>query len=266
MYLDYWRLSCLPFENIPSSDLFFPSPQHEEALSRLLFAVHQGKGVSMLTGDVGCGKTTVSRIVARRLTNEGYTVRTIVNPALDPLDFLQSVALSMDPQAGTITNKVALLARLESLLAASADNGAGAVLIVDEAHVIDNPATFEEIRMLLNLQADDRFFIKMVLIGQPPLREKIAALKPLKERIAVHYQIKTLSFGNMVRYILFRLKSSGSQRGIFTQKAVETVFDYSQGSPLRTNSVCDRSLLVGMMRQAKVVDSTIVKEAIEDLV
>lgn len=266
MYLNYWRLSYLPFENVPNSNLFFPSPQHEEALSRLLFAVHQGKGVAMLTGDVGCGKTTVSRIFARQLANDGYLVRFIVNPALNPLDFLQAVVLSLDTQAGTTSTKVVLLSRLESLLTTSSTTGGGTVLIIDEAHVIDNPATFDEVRMLLNLQAEDRFLLKIVLIGQPPLREKIAALKPLKERIGVHYQINTLSFDNMVRYILFRLKNAGADHGIFTRKSVETVFEYSQGLPLRTNSVCDRSLLVGMMRRARVVDSAIVKEAIEDLI
>jgi type II secretory pathway predicted ATPase ExeA len=264
MYLNHWRLARLPFENVPNSGVFFPSPQHEEALSRLLFAVRKGMGMAMLTGDVGSGKTTVARLLSRQLTANGYQVKTIINPAQDPLDFIHTIVVSLEPHTDPASKPI-LLAKLEALLRRNCENSLGTVLIVDEAHVIANPATFEELRMLLNLQAEDRFLITMVLIGQPPLRQKIAALQPLKERIGVRYHIDPLNFSHTVRYVLFRLKSAGAQKSIFTKSAVETVFAYSQGSPLRTNSVCDRSLLVGMLHQASAVDSAIVKEAIADL-
>ena len=264
MYLEYWGLKAPPFENAPSSHIFFPSPQHEEALSRLLFAVKHRKGVAMLTGEVGSGKTTVSRAFKENIANGGFDIRTITNPALNPVDFIRAVLIELGEQA-TSDSKPVLLSVLKNRLIRNAEQGVNTVLVIDEAHVIDNPATFEELRMLLNLQSEERFLITLILLGQPLLREKIFALKPLKERIGIKYHLDPLDVNNTIRYLLYRLKSAGASRGIFTKESIGPLYEYAEGLPLRTNSVCDRSLIIGMMRKAGVISSGIVEEAIEDL-
>jgi type II secretory pathway predicted ATPase ExeA len=131
--------------------------------------------------------------------------------------------------------------------------------------VIGNQATLDELRMLLNFQSDEAFLITLILLGQPPLLKSISALQPLKERIAVKFNLEPLDFQNTVRYVLFRLKSAGAGRGIFTREAVELLYKYSNGIPLRINNLCDRCLMIGVLRKARLVDSRIMHDAIEDI-
>ena len=138
-------------------------------------------------------------------------------------------------------------------------------MAIDEAHVISNQATLDELRMLLNIQSDDEFLITLVLLGQPPLLKNISELQPLKERISIKFNLEPLDIENTLRYVVFRLKTAGASRGIFTREAIEALYEFSGGIPLRINNVSDRCLLIGLMQKAKVVDSKIVEDAIEDL-
>lgn len=264
MYLSYWELERPPFGNVPDSGLFFESPQHEEALFRLMYAVQQQKGVAMLTGEVGAGKTTVSRAFINRVRNENYDVQTITNPALDAIDLVRAILLKLGEDAESDSKSI-LLSRLQSRLDQNSDQGLSTVLIIDEAHVIEKKATFEELRMLLNLQSENQLLITMVLLGQPPLLNKIAALPPLNERIGIKYHLEPLSLSDTLRYMAFRLRSGGARRGIFTKDSIKLIYQYSNGVPLRINNICDRCLLIGLMRKARVVSFKIVAEAIEDL-
>jgi len=264
MYLEYWGLKKPPFGNVPDSNIFYESPQHEEALFRLLFAVKHRKGVAMLTGEVGSGKTTVSRAFIQRVSTDNFEVHTLTNPALDPMDLIRAILMKFGEDADSDSKSV-LLTRLQNRLGRNAEQGLSTVLIIDEAHVISNRATFEELRMLLNMQLENQFLITLILVGQPPLLEKIAALRPLNERIGIKYHLEPLDFVNMIRYVLFRLLRVGAKRGIFTRDSVKALYDYSGGIPLRVNNVGDRSLLVGFMKKANLVSKSIVEEAIEDL-
>lgn len=264
MYLEYWNLKEEPFKNVPDRNLFFKSNPHEEALIRLLYAVEHRKGAAMLTGEVGSGKTTVSRVLINHLSKDRFEVTIIVNPDLSSVDFVRAILLAMEERADE-DSKTILLERLKNRLLQNAEQKITTVLIIDEAHLIKERSSFEELRMLLNLQSEDQFLITLIILGQPPLREKIAALKPLKERIAIKYDLSPLNFQDTVRYILFRLKRAGSARGIFSKEAVKSIYNYAEGIPLRINNVCERSLLIGMMMKVRVIDKKIVKHAIEDL-
>lgn len=264
MYLDYWNLKEEPFKNVPDRNLFYQSNPHEEALVRLLYAVENRKGAAMLTGEVGSGKTTVSRVFMSRLSKERFAITTIVNPDLNAVDFVRAILLEMEEQADE-NSKTILLERLKNRLAQNFKNNLITVLIIDEAHLIKDPASFEELRMLLNLQTDNQFMVTLIMIGQTPLKEKISNLKPLRERIAIKYDLTPLDLKDTIRYILFRLKKSGAERGIFSKEAVKSVYSYAGGIPLRINNVCERSLLIGMMMKAQVIDKKIVDYAIEDL-
>lgn len=264
MYLDYWGLRQLPFGNVPDSNLFFESPQHEEALFRLLYAVKQHKGVAMLTGEVGSGKTTVSRTFINRVSNEKYDVKTITNPALNPIDLIRAILLKFGESAGSDSKSI-LLAQLQDRLLQNSEQGLSTVLIIDEAHIINSRSTFEELRMLLNMQSENELLITLILLGQPLLLNKIAALQPLNERIGIKYHLEPLDFNDTIRYLAFRLRSAGAKRGIFTLDSLNLIYKNSKGIPLKINNICDRSLLVGLMRKARLVSTRIVKEAIEDL-
>lgn len=266
MYLDYWKLKQTPFANVPARDVFYRSPQHEEALRRLLYVIEQRKGVALLTGEVGCGKTTVTKALANHLNRERVQFQMIANPALGPEELLKAIVLKL---GGSVANgngsKTLMLDQLQRLLLQSEAAGRNTVLAIDEAHVIGNRETLDELRMLLNYQSDDQFLLTLILLGQPPLLGNVSQLQPLKERIAVKFNLEPLDLNNTMRYVLFRLKAAGAVRGIFTREAVGRLYDYSGGIPLRLNNLCDRCLLIGLMHKSRVVDSRIVGDAIEDL-
>ncbi|MBT8364068.1 MAG: AAA family ATPase [Deltaproteobacteria bacterium] len=264
MYLEHWDLKKTPFGNVPARSAFFRSPQHEEALRRLLYVIEHRKGVGMLTGEVGCGKTTVIRALSDYLTKDKYQFQTISNPALQPTDLIKAILLKLGGNNGNGT-KTDLLDQLQHRLLQNAEQGISTVLAIDEAHVIGNRATLDELRMLLNIQSDEEFLITLVLLGQPPLLKNIAELQPLKERISIKFNLEPLDLQNTLNYVIHRLKWAGATRGIFSREAIQALYEFAQGLPLRINNLCDRCLLIGLMRQAEIVDSIIVLDAIEDL-
>ena len=134
MYLDYWGLHSPPFMNIPNGNVFFQSPQHMEALHRLLYIVKQRKGVVMISGEVGCGKTTLVRALENYLSKNNYFFVNIPNPALDPVDFIRAILLKLGDNAEG-TSKTFLLNRLQQLLEASAEQEIETILVIDESHI-----------------------------------------------------------------------------------------------------------------------------------
>jgi type II secretory pathway predicted ATPase ExeA len=265
MYLNHWNLNQAPFANAPAGSVFFRSPQHEEALRRLLYVIENRRGVAMLTGEVGCGKTTVIKALALHLDKDAVPIHMISNPTLPPKQLLQTILLKL---GGKVTNggsKALMLDQLHKILAGNAAAGRSTVLAIDEAHVISSRATLDELRMLLNFQTDDEFLVTLILLGQPPLLRNISELQPLKERIAIKFNLEPLDQTNTSRYVLFRLKSAGAVNGIFSREAVELLHEASGGIPLRINNLCDRCLLIGVMSNARVVSSRIVRAAIEDM-
>ena len=175
-----------------------------------------------------------------------------------------AILLKLDKNADKDSNTI-LLAQLQNRLSRNIEQGLNTVLVIDEAHVIENHATIEELRMLLNMQSGDQFLITLILLGQPPLLKKVDELRSLKERITTRYHLDSLDFQNTVKYILFRLKKAGATRGIFTKEAIHSLYEYTGGLPLRINNLCDRSLLIGLIRKTRAIDSKIMIDAIEDI-
>ena len=231
----------------------------------MLYAIEYRKGVAMLTGEVGCGKTTVTKALSNHLNGDKFNFQMLSNPALQPTDLLKAILLKLGDNSSDNGSKTVLLDRLQKLLFQNGEQGISTILAIDEAHVISNQATLDELRMLLNIQSEDEFLITMVLLGQPPLLKNISDLQPLKERISIKFNLEPLDEDNSLRYVVYRLQMAGARRGIFTREAIEALYEYSNGIPLRINNICDRCLLVGLMQKARIVDSKIVKDAIDDL-
>ena len=264
MYLDYWGFHESPFVNVPSHDVFFESSQHQEAINRLLYVINYRKGVAMLTGEVGSGKTTVIRNLAAYLPKGKFEVRMIPNPALSATDLVRCILIQFG-LALKSESKSIIIEQLRLKLEYFAERGGGAVLVVDEAHVINRKSVLEELRMLLNLQHEDGFLLTLIMVGQPPLLKKIDLLQPLKERISMKYHLAPLDQAQTEQYIRYRLDHAGAGMNIFTDDAMPLIFEYSNGVPLRINNLCDRCFLMGMMRKTQQVDAEIVRQAVADL-
>ena len=265
MYEAYWELSEPPFDNSPNPKFFYLSPEHEEALVRLVYTVRHRKGCGMLTGEYGCGKTTLSRALIQRLEAERYEIGLLTNPRWNATDFLREALYQLGVET-TEKSKPELLHQLNDLFFRNYREGRDTVIIVDEAQLLDDEGVFEELRLLMNFQTDDRFLVTLLLIGSPELREKVRRLKHLDQRITIRYHLNTLDAAHTSAYVAHRLKMAGRTTPIFTEEAVKLIFDFTRGTPREINNLCDVALLVGYTKRVKEVSERIVAEVIKDMV
>lgn len=265
MYEAYWGLSEPAFDNSPNPKFLYLSPDHEEALARMMYAVRHRKGCGLLTGEYGCGKTTLTRAIIQRLEAERYEIALLTNPGWTPIDFLRDVLYQLGTPAPE-GSKPDLLNRLNEVFFGNFQAGRDTVVIVDEAQLIDDEAVFEEFRLLLNFQTDDRFLLTLLLVGSSELDAKVSRVKHLAQRVAIRYHLNTLDETHTAGYIAHRLKMAGRAREIFTADAVKLIFDFTRGTPRQINNVCDLSLLVGVSRKLPAIDARTVAEVIKDMV
>ncbi len=263
MYLEYWGLQEFPFENVPDPKFMYYSQEYEEALVRLLYAVQRKKGCALLTGEVGCGKTTLSRVLVQKLAENSCEIGLITNPVLDPQEFLKETTfqLGLNPQSNL---KVDLQNLIKNKILENEKTEKSTVLIIDEAQLIPR-ATFEEVRLMLNFQLNDKFLITLILIGQPELRDIISDIKQLDQRIAIKYHLKPLTFEEVREYISLRLQKAGAARSIFSPDALLEIFQGSDGIPRRINNICDMSLLIGSMSRAAAIDASTIRQIVHDI-
>jgi len=263
MYIEYWGLKELPFENVPDSRFFYHSAQHEEGLSRLQYAVENKKGAAMLTGIYGCGKTVLAKTLLAGLKRRNYQIAFIDNPQLRAVELLRSIARHLGAEG--LPNKFSdmsvdyFLEVIENILINNSKDGRETLLVIDEAHVITDLDVFEQLRMLLNFQSENRFLLTLILMGQSELQERVAKIKQLLQRIVLSFHIGPLSEEETGNYISHRLSVSGASAQLFEPDAVKSIFKASGGIPRRINHICDLCLFVGSGNNSKSVDSGIVE-------
>ena len=265
MYEAYWGLAEPPFDNSPNPKFFYLSPEHEEALVRMVYTVRHRKGCGMLTGEYGCGKTTLSRALIQRLEAERYEIGLLTNPSWSAVDFMREALYQLGVET-VETTKPELLHQLNDLFFHNYREGRDTVLIVDEAQLIEDDAIFEELRLLLNFQTDDRFLVTLLLIGSPELREKIRRLRHFDQRITIRYHLNTLDQTHTANYVAHRLRMAGRTSAIFTDEAVKLIFDFTRGTPREINNLCDVALLLGYSKRVKEIGERIIAEVIRDMV
>lgn len=265
MYEEYWGLTEPAFSLAPDPRFLYLSKQHSDCLTMLNYAVSGDKGAAMITGDVGCGKTTLSRRLLGELAEGEYRVAMIVNPILTPVQFLREV-LEQFGEEGLPRNRQVLVSRLNEKLLELDKAGKKAVLLIDEAHLIRDRGTFEEIRLLLNFQLNDRFLLSLLLMGQLELRPKIERIPALMQRMAIRGSVGPLDEHDTEKMIDFRLKQAWyvGENSIFTPDAVHELQAYTKGYPRLICELCDNALLVGMVEKAKHIDGFLMKSVIMD--
>jgi len=261
VYSAHWGLSGPPFQNVPDPRFFCPLPAHQEILAKLVYVVESGKGGALLTGEAGCGKSTLSRTFVVQLDAERYDVGLVLNPSLPSDELLYEITAQLGVSPAT-PDRAALLRALNDHLLASAQRGKVTVLILDEVHTIKDENTFHDLRMLLNVQLNDRQPVTLILLGQPGMREVIARHRSLDQRLALRLNLGPLSEAETALYIDFRLKKVGGTRRLFTDDAIRMIHGETAGIPLSINNLCDLCLYEGSKRMAQEVDATLVKEAL----
>ena len=269
MYEAYWGLKEKPFQNTPDPRFLYHSQQHEEALSRLIYAVQESVGAALLTGVFGCGKTLLGRALMRELNQEKYKVAFITNPQMSYLELLMLITQELGA-TGLPTHRTEVLANvvflsLRDILNKNYRERKETVIVVDEAHIIQDSEVFEGLRLLMNLQLDDRFLLTLLLLGQPELRTKVDEFRQLEQRINIKCHLDNLSAEDTEKYIAHRFKVAGGEEFPFTDETLKAIFDYSGGIPRRINRLCDLSLLSGFGKNVKRIDKEIVHEEIASL-
>jgi len=257
-------LTKKPFENTPDPEFLYYSSQHEEALARLLYAIRERKGAAVLTGVFGCGKTVLGQELLRELSEDRYKIAFINYPMLSHIEFLLAVAKSLGshdlPTKKTEVLTNLILDNLNNVLLNNARDGKDSVIIIDEAHIIEDALIFESLRLLLNFQLSDRFLLTLLLFGQPELRDRIELNKQLEQRIAIKCHLANLDLKDTIGYIIHRLKVAGRDTPIFTEKAMESIHEHTGGIPRRINRLCDICLLSGLGRHLEQIDDSVVLE------
>lgn len=263
MYETFYGLHDKPFRKTPDPRYLYLNEAYEEALERLAFAVEEVE-LSLLTGEVGCGKTLLTRALIDRL-GDRYEVGMILNPRLAPRQFLRTVARELGV-AEPRFHSSDLLDQIHARLLELDEKERPALLVVDEAHLIPGKPTFEEIRLLTNFQLDDRNLIAIVLVGQPELRERLKhrAYRALTQRIGAEFHLTPLSADDAVAYVRHRLKVAGATRAVLSDSAIRRLHAASRGIPRVLNHLATQALLEGMARGAAVVDEDMASAAVAD--
>ena len=265
MYNEFYGFRESPFNITPDPNFLFLSDRHQEALHHLKFGIEERKGFIQITGEVGAGKTTLCRTLLEHL-GPSYKTALILNPIMtgEQLIWLILVELGLVPIEGDRLQNNQLL---NEFLIDQLSAGNDVVLIIDEAQDL-SLELMEEVRLLSNLETDQRKLLQIVLIGQPELRTLLDRndLRQLRQRITVRYHLTPLSLNETDRYIQHRLHIAGANsRPVFQRRAVRRVHRYSRGIPRLINAVCDKTLLCGYVTGADKLTAGHVRRAVREL-
>jgi general secretion pathway protein A len=264
VYLRHFGLQDAPFELTPDPARLVLTEQHQEALSTLEYAFGAGKGLTVLTGDAGTGKTTIVRAALARTARDTAVV-TLDNPALTRAEFLEFLALSFELSDLAVSSKTRLVRELGTRLERMTIDGRRCTLVVDEAQSV-SVDLLEEVRLLGNLETVDRKLLPIVLVGQSELRERLnqADLRQLKQRVALRCELRALDMGQTTEYVATRLRRSGVDRALFTREALRLIQMRSGGIPRTINVICDNALIAAFAGDADIVGEQHVMDVVRD--
>jgi general secretion pathway protein A len=256
-YTSYWGLRGLPFDNVPDPRFYVPCVQHDAAHRWLNYGIQARKGILLLTGDIGCGKTLLSRRLIVGLSPAQYDVALVANPALSPSELLDEVLAQFGLEL--VQSKAARLQMLNERLQLNEQRGVSSVLVVDEAQAIESLNGFEELRLLTNFQLNDRYLLTVVLIGQPELRGLVADIPQLNQRIAVRAHLGPFTAEETTAYIGARMEAVTDRTDVFTKEAIASIFEQSRGIGRVINTLCDQCLFAGAIEQVTQIDDRLVQ-------
>ena len=265
MYEEFYGFRESPFNITPDPRFLFFSQRHREAFDHMLFGITERKGFIQITGEVGTGKTTMCRALFGSL-GEGYETALILNPRMTRLQLLRSILaeLGLEPVGN---DRVRGLDALNRFLLDQVARSKSVVLVIDEAQDM-SVELLEEVRLLSNLETDQRKLLQIVLIGQPELRGLLddRRLRQLRQRITVRYHLTPMSIDETASYISHRLRVAGANgRLTFDRWALRRIYKYSKGVPRLINAVCDKTLLCGYVDGVVDLHSRHVRRAVREL-
>lgn len=264
--LEFFQLKESPFSITIDNRFFFKSQQHAEALTRLKYAAENMKGLALVIGDIGTGKTTLATRFLEELEIGEYEAALLIvlHAAVTSEWMLRKIALQMEI-ATPAESKTDLLTQLSKRLDEVAESGKKAIVLIDEAQMLRSQELMEDFRGLLNIENNGRKLVTFVLFGLPELDKVLALDKPLHQRVAMRYELTALNSPGTEAYVNYRLRIAGGQKVIFKPETFSLICHYSKGIPRLINTICDNALLEGYLRKQDKIETALIHEVAEDL-
>lgn len=265
-YAEHFNLEREPFSNAPNDRFFFNSDQHNQALLRLMYSVDSDKGLAVLVGGVGTGKTTLARRMLDSLTLDKYesSLLVMIHSAITPVWLLSRIALQLGVKSPD-SDPLKILKQLYERLLQIHHEGRKAVVLIDEAQMLQSRELMEEFRGLLNLEIPGKKLLNVVFFGLSELEQTMKLDEPLAQRVAVKYTLKPLSVETTHSYIAHRLRVAGRDEALFEEGAIDKIHIYAGGVPRLINTIADNALFETFLRHDNIVSGKVVDSVSEDL-
>ena len=265
-YESFYKLKEHPFSFTTDEKFYYDTPQHSKALIKLFHSVETEKGLALLIGDIGTGKTTLARRLLDQLIDKEIetTLLVIVHSEITSLWFLKKIALMLEASVKS-ENKIEIITAVYHRLLELNGKGKKVVILIDEANMLQKKEIMEEIRGLLNLESEKGKLLNFILFGLPEMEDYLKLDPPLYQRIAVRCVLDALDEGATYNYIIHRLGVAGCSKALFNKKAMNNIFLYSKGIPRTINAICDNALLEGFLLKKELIDEKIINDVCYDL-
>ena len=266
MYEAFFGLKEKPFRMTPDTRYFYPSAKHTDALNHMVYAIEERRGFVVITGEIGSGKTTLSRVLFQKLDPRTKTA-IVRNTHLTAKDLIASTLDELEIPYRPEHTKTQMIGKLNEFLIDQLREDNNVVLLIDEAQNL-KPSVLEEVRMLSNLETETEKLIQIILMGQPELKSKLwlKELTQLRQRVTLHYHLGPLDAGETAAYVTHRIHVAGANgTPVFAQAALAHIYEYTKGVPRLINGLCDRALLTGYVNEAKLITREIIDEASREL-
>ena len=266
MYAEFFGLRELPFNNTPDPRFFFSTPDHEEALASLVYAVQERKGFVLLTGEVGAGKTLVSRMMLKHFSSQ-IVFASIHHAVQSGGDLLEALCSEFQISMESDASQNSLLHTLHDFLLAEFSKDVPVVLVLDEAQALTVDA-FEQLRMIGNLEADDAKLLQIVILGQPELQQRFSSseFRQLRQRIFRTFHLPAMTRDLTEEYIRHRLTIAGAPHtDIFDRPAIDRIYKHSKGLPRLINTVCDNAMLSAYSADCRRLDGEFIDASVTQM-
>ena len=265
-HLQFYNLKEHPFSNSIDIRFFFETEQHSQALLRLKYAADTKKGLAVVVGDVGTGKTTLARRMLSELDEDKYeaALLVVIHTSVTADWLMKKIAMQLGITE-VQESKLEILSQLYKKFVEINESGRKIIVLMDEAQMLASREIMEEFRGLLNMEGSDGKLITLVFFGLPELDDALALDEPLKQRVAVKYTLQGFDENMTKEYIKHRLKIAGCEEEIFESDAVTAIHHYARGIPRLINTVCDNTIFEGFLIKQKPLSKDIVDQVANNL-